>query len=421
FVFILLACLAVWAVRSPARQAPRYVVLSRWWAGVFLLWWLLTLVRSSFYDQVPLLHASLYGRDFLYFGLLVPALAAVQWTRAELLLIVRIVGLATGIFAVAAIVDALGIADLSVVTHPNLTASFEGLTRIYAPMNDLVMLGFALGIGLALLSTQPRLQRLGWALALVMGIDFALQLTRIAYLAALLAAIVMIGLWMYPRDLISARMRPRVSALVAALVLLVGAFTFVGSSGSSSPVGAVVSRATSSISDVQSRGANVGYRLDLASRMEQILGSDWPIGLGFWHPSYHYVSDLPDGSIRNADLGVSNSVMTMGLIGTLLLYLPLIYGVVALQRARTRDRGAGPDSWLTFGMATWILIAIAASATQATLFTVNGLALAAFTLVFSLRLVGLPPSRQEGAGQPTAAPALTRTTGTRGTPQPSRA
>jgi hypothetical protein len=181
-------------------------------------------------------------------------------------------------------------------------------------------------------------------------------------------------------------MRPRVFALVLSLVLIVGAFTFVGDAGSGGAVGAVVSRATSSISDVQSRGANVGYRLDVAGRMQQVLGSEWPIGLGFWHPSFHYVPDLPDGSIRNSDLGVSNSLMTMGVIGTMLLYLPLLYAIVALQRARTRRRGSPSEAWLVYGIAAWLLIAVAASATLSTLFTVNGLALAAFVVSLGLRL-----------------------------------
>jgi hypothetical protein len=170
-------------------------------------------------------------------------------------------------------------------------------------------------------------------------------------------------------------------------VLLVGAFTFVGGNGSSDgAVGAVVNRATSSLSDVQTRGANVGYRLDVADRMAQVLGSEWPIGLGFWHPTYKYVPDLPDGSIRNSDLGVSNSLMTMGVIGTILLYLPLLYAIVALQRARTRRKGSSADGWLIYGIAAWLLIAVAASATLSTLFTVNGLVLAAFVLTLGLRL-----------------------------------
>src|SRR4051794_32280125 len=102
FVLILLACLALWGVRNPVRPTPRYVVLARWWGGIFIAWWLITLVRSSFYDTVPLLQASLYGRDFLYFGLLVPALVGVAWKRDEVLLIARVVGAATVIFALAA-------------------------------------------------------------------------------------------------------------------------------------------------------------------------------------------------------------------------------------------------------------------------------------------------------------------------------
>jgi O-Antigen ligase len=385
FVMILLACLALWNVQNPVRPTPRYVVLARWWAGVFLLWWLFTLVRSSFYDTVPVLQASLFGRDFLYFGLLVPAFVGVAWRRDELLLIARVLGVATVIFALAATLDSLGVGAVSVISHPHLTANFEGLTRIYAPMNDLVVLGFAVGVGVALLSTDGRQQRLGWGLTILFGIAFALQLTRIAYIAALIAIAVTICLWGYQRDAVANRMRPRVLALVACLVLLVGAFTFIGSAGAG-PVGAVVGRATSGLSEAQTRTANVGYRLDLAGRMEEVLGSSWAFGLGFWHPQYHYVPDLPDGSIRNADLGVSNSVMTMGVTGTVLLYLPLLFGVVALQRARTRRPLARGEGWAVYGLSTWLLIAVVASATMSTLFTVNGVVLSAAVVALGLRL-----------------------------------
>jgi hypothetical protein len=391
FVLILLICLVLWSIRNPVRPIPRYVVLARWWAGVFLVWWLVTLVRSSFYDTVPLLQAGLYGRDFLYFALLVPALVGIAWRRDELILIARILAVATVVFALAATVDSLGIADLTLITHPHLTASFEGLTRIYAPMNDLVVLAFALGIGLALLAPNTKLQRLGWGLTVLMGIEFALQLTRIAYIAGLIAVALTIGLWLYQRDTVSARMRPRVLALVGCIVLIVGAFTFVGDSGGGGAVGAVVNRATSSLSDVQSRSANVGYRLDLAARMQTVIGNEWPIGLGFWHPSSHYVPDLPDGSIRNADLGVSNVLMTMGLLGAVLLYLPLLYTIVALQRARTRHRRSGAPDWALYGFAAWLLIIVAASATMSTLFTVNGLVLVAVAVAVGLALTQREP------------------------------
>jgi hypothetical protein len=384
FVFMLLGSLAAWNMRDSAGPSPRHVVLARRWAVAFIGWWLLTVVRSSFFDTVPLLQAGLFGRDFLYFGLLVPALVGVAWTRDELLLMVRILGAATLVFAVAAIMSAVGLPGLTFITHPDLIANFHGLTRVYAPMNDLVVLAFGAGIGLALLATSVKLQRIGWSLAVVMGVAFALQLTRAAYVAALLAVVATTVLWLYQRDSVSLRMRPRVFSLFLCLALLVGTFTLVGNNGSG--VGAVVSRATSSLSDVQSRSANVGYRLDVAQRMERVLGGDWPVGLGFWHPSYHYVPDLPDGSIRNGDLGISNSLMTMGLIGTLLLYLPLLYTIVALQKARSNRRGRGSEGWLAYGVASWLLIVVAASATLITLFSVTGLVLVAFALTLALSL-----------------------------------
>jgi L-asparagine transporter-like permease len=131
--------------------------------------------------------------------------------------------------------------------------------------------------------------------------------------------------------------------------------------------------------------------------MEHVIGDQWPIGLGFWHPQYRYVADLPDGSIRNADLGISNILMTMGVVGALLLYAPLLFAFVALQRARTQHRSHPRDEWMVYGLATWLLIAILASATMSTLFTVNGLVLAAVVVAIGLRLISAEASASSSA------------------------
>jgi hypothetical protein len=57
------------------------------------------------------------------------------------------------------------------------------------------------------------------------------------------------------------------------------------------------------------------------------------------HPDVRPVSPLPDGSIRNGDVGVLNAVMTMGVIGAALIYAPL----VALFAA----------TWILYAVMTW--------------------------------------------------------------------
>jgi hypothetical protein len=115
--------------------------------------------------------------------------------------------------------------------------------------------------------------------------------------------------------------------------------------------------------------------------MFAILDNRWPIGLGFLHPDVRPVPSLPDGSIRNGDVGVLNALMTMGAVGAALIYLPLVIFFFALMHRR-RDVGpdARRDQWFFFGAATWILYALLSSGSLVILFSVSGLVLTATLL-----------------------------------------
>ena len=51
---------------------------------MFVAWWLVTLARSVFFSDIPPLHAALFGRDFLYFALLLPLLPVALRRRSDL-------------------------------------------------------------------------------------------------------------------------------------------------------------------------------------------------------------------------------------------------------------------------------------------------------------------------------------------------
>jgi hypothetical protein len=148
-----------------------------------------------------------------------------------------------------------------------------------------------------------------------------------------------------------------------------------------SETAAVSERARSTIDDLRGSTGNVGYRFELADEMVTLLDNRWPVGLGFWHPDVRPVSSLPGGSIRNGDTGVLNAVMTMGVVGAVLLYLPLVTLFFATMRRR-RDISpvARRDQWFFFGAATWILYAVMSSGSLVTLFGVPGLVLTATLL-----------------------------------------
>ena len=108
--------------------------------------------------------------------------------------------------------------------------------------------------------------------------------------------------------------------------------------------------------------------------MKAYLGERWPGGLGFVPPATHYFEGLPGGSIRDSDLGVLNAVMTMGVIGAALIYLPVISMLIDCLRRRPL-RQAGEYSWLRYGGAIWIVATLVSSVTLTTLFSTSGVVL----------------------------------------------
>ena len=86
--------LVFWHFTTPADQLVdrRWLALTRTWAFIFLAWWLVTLARSVFFSDIPLLHAALFGRDFLYFALLLPLLPVALRRRSDFVALVAMVG-----------------------------------------------------------------------------------------------------------------------------------------------------------------------------------------------------------------------------------------------------------------------------------------------------------------------------------------
>jgi len=390
---LVVAC-AVWAIDWTPQHAVRpmaaprapYVGLAWRWALVFGGWWFFTFVRSTVFDTIPPLQALLFGRDFLYFAILVPLLAAVPWTPTALRGLLVTLLLAGTVFALASILGTTGVFDTSFITHPILTASVSGLTRVYSFMNDLVMLLFVAGIGGALLG-RSRLEVTGGRLiALVAGTAFLLQLTRAAYVAVPLALAITTGVWLYRGGATAARMRRTILLGVVLVAVPLGIALITSPAAQTVQANAITSRVQSGITEFQTKSATVGYRLNITHQMFYLLGNQWPIGLGFWHPSARYVTGLPDGTIRNPDVGVLNAVMTMGAIGAILLYLPLLYLVFRLPVGAGSGREGAAPEWLRYGAMAWLLVVAFGSFTLITLFSVEGLTLLAIVLTVAARL-----------------------------------
>jgi hypothetical protein len=379
--------------------ADRTWRLLAWWSALFLLWWTWILASSVVDDGIPVMRAALFGRDFLYFGLLLPLFVGALRRRREVFGLLATIATASLVHAFGQLGIVLGIVEYDWLVHETLLSEYEGLPRIYAFMSDAVVATLAISAGLALMGRRRGLRALGVALALVTALSTLFQFTRATYAGLAFGFLVITGIWLARRQ--SSAQPIRRTALVAVGVVL-AAGTFVVSNGarpalsSDSPASAVSERAVSSVQELTNRTGTVGYRYDVSQRMLDRLGGAWLFGLGFWHPDAKPVGGLPQRSIRNGDVGVLNGLMTMGLVGTVLFYVPLVAALVAFIRRRdSEDVDAVDVDWFFYGLSAWLLAVLVGSLTLIQLFSVPGVVLTAGVVAGGIRMLDLSRSHRE--------------------------
>jgi hypothetical protein len=168
-----------------------------------------------------------------------------------------------------------------------------------------------------------------------------------------------------------------------ALAVIVSVALAVGLNiGNARVANAVAHRVEEGVQNVAHTTGTVRYRRQLDDEMLNVLGASWPIGLGFLHPGAHFVTGLPEGSIRNTDTGVFGALMTMGVVGTVLIYVPLAYAFIELVRLNRRARAPSRARrmGLVYGGTAWVTWVVAGSATLVLLFSITGVVLTALVL-----------------------------------------
>lgn len=355
------------------------------WAAIFVAVWLIAWVRAVG-DGVAVLKALTFGQAFLIFGLLLPLAPWLLRSKREVRRFLSVLVFVGIIYAIGEIAVSLGMISPSVI-NVSLTASQGGVTRVYAPMGDAVFLILSCSIGVSLLSKGPMARRALLA-AVITGIAVAFELTRAQYFAlgaGLVAALLIIGLRGAPST--KARISWRLLCSAGAVVLILGvAAVTVPSIAQTSAVREVASRTTTGLADLTGQGSNSGntlaYRQSLDSSMLAILGGKWPIGLGFLAPSTFYFTQLPSGSIMNTDVGVVNVFMTLGAVGAVLLYIPVIgFLLWTVAGLRQDDRAVAER----LGVTVWVVAVLAGSVTLYTLFSTGGLVLVAVSIGLCMR------------------------------------
>jgi hypothetical protein len=377
FLLLVVTLALGWRARPRDRPRESLLRLASIWAVAYVGWWTFKVLLTVTNSGVPAVPAVTYGREFLYFGLLLPVgLAGLRERR-------HLTGFALTLVAGACLYSLGQIAfvatgqDLSWLIHVGKTADFEGVVRLYAPMNDLVIAVFPMAVAVALLGPR-RWRRYGIAVGVLTGVANALSFTRAVYLSEALGLVAISVVWALGTGWGGRRVR---AALVWGVLLTCLGVIVVGNGASSeansvSPVQAIFTRADLGIADVQAQSGNFGYRLRQVHRELEVLGSHWPTGLGFLNPKYRYFGGLREGSIRDSDLGSLSIVMTMGLIGLVLAYLPPAWSLMLLLRKRI--------GWWSYGGAMYLSAALIGSLTLGTLSSMSGLLVLGSTLILVL-------------------------------------
>jgi hypothetical protein len=382
-VLALAACLYWYRgeiVGDRQRRVARIVAI---WSACFVAWWAITFARSVLLDGIPIRYAASYGRDFLYFAVLLPLAVRTQMPLRSVrhgawLLMAGVVA-----FAVGQIGSSLSGHELSWLVHSVYSNETSGQLRLYSPLGALVSTSLIFLTAWLLVGGASRRRVPAVALVTLLAVAVALQLTRSNYAAIVVALVTGVAVHSIRGGAFTAVVvRVAMAVLVVTVAVIALGAANVGNSGIGGVAGRVAERAESGVSAVSNSSGTFGYRTNLDGKMLHVLGSQWPVGLGFLDPTVHYVAGLPEGAIRNSDVGVFNALMTMGVIGALLIYAPLLYGFVALLRAASTWRRLGlPERrWIAYGGAAWIAWALVGSWNLGVLFSVTGLVITALVL-----------------------------------------
>jgi hypothetical protein len=405
-IFVLLISAAAWLLAGQEDYRPSRAARAVSRAGmVLLLWWMLIVGRSVVAHDVSLTHAASFGRDFGFFAALLVLLPRVRLRDRDIGVLLGVLLVGVSLYAAGQVTTALGVGNPGSLIHFHYTLEESGLTRVYANMTDLVTAGLAVSLAACLLARGTAVRLLAAPAAILLTTSTVVQLTRARWVGVVIGLIVA-TLWFLFSDAGRASTILRRRSALALGALALSALVVVVAAPGIFSGGTVIHRLLSIFSDVQGNGT-VETRERVTHAMTAYLGEKWPIGLGFVPPGAHYVQSLPEGSIRDSDVGVLNAVMTMGVVGAALVYLPVVAMLGFCLRGAGRRRPTR-FGWLRFGGAIWLVATLFTSVTLVTLFSPGGLAMSA-VIIALLTNRGVLASEPTEAQTPAGARAPTRT------------
>jgi hypothetical protein len=327
--------------------------------------------------------AALFGRDFLFFAILLPLAPYIVSSRREINRFVVTLAVLTTIFSCTLIAASVHLVPTS-IANAYLVHTVGSFARVYTRMQDLIALGFACSLGFVVLGGR-RHRFAGVMMLLACTVAVILMFTRALYIGLIAGVVVGVLIWGVGYSRPSAAVRKRMTMIVIGIVLIVVALVaFDPSLFESAALQAIVKRFSAGVENIQGQGAGtLELRERLATLELQLLGGHWLFGLGFLPPSVFYVPELPLGSIRDVDLGLLQAVVTMGIVGTVFVFVPVL--ATAMRLARPLRRAAGQLEWLRLGVFVWLVSVIASSLTLDTLFGETGSLLSAVVIGVAAR------------------------------------
>ena len=403
-----LVLIVVMLFMRPGRRGdhPRPSAVERriaWWAVAFLVLWLIVVARTVVGTPVPIRRAVYWCMDFASFAALVPLFARTFRDKAVLRVFTVTVMIGALISSLAQSVVIISRGLLPFLVHTTTVASTAGLPRLYTGAIDLPFAALPLGLGAALFGTKPRYRLAGAVVTLVCLVSVALALTRARYIGMTVGVACAALVWLCLSDAAARLARIRFARAILAIAVTAGMLVLYHPSLlGSSELTAVTSRVNTATAVVTGASSTqtVDVRLVEAGRLTGYLGGQWLFGLGFLDPSSDYISTLPNGSIRNGDVGYLNMIMTMGVFGLVLYLAPLVLLVGAAVRRRVRRVRDPNVEWLLFGGVAYLIATLISSTTLVILFSTTGVVAAAAVVALLVQALSPPPVREPPPDEP---------------------
>lgn len=408
-VVVLIGLLFVIGSRHRRERPPMTAIERRimWWAFAFLAVWLFTVGRTVVSTPVSIRRALYWCMDFAFFAALVPLFARAFHDAAMRRICIVTVAIGTVISALAQSFIVISHSQLTFILHTTQVETLQGLPRLYTGAIDLPFAALPLAVGGALFGATPRYRKLSAIVALICVVSVALALTRARYVGQTVGLACAALLWLCVSDKASRLARVRFSRALVAIVVTVLLLVLVNPSVlGSTELNTVTSRVNSATEVVtgQSSTATIDVRLIEVRRLEQVLGGRWLFGMGFLDPSSDFVTGLPQGSIRNSDVGYLNMVMTMGVFGLVIYVAPLVLLALATIRWRLSRTRAAEVEWIAFGGFAYVIATLVSSATLVILFSTTGVVAAAGVVGLLVRALSTPAVSESAEPEPTDEP-----------------